>query len=279
MRGRPSSPTSPERGRVSEGFLYSGNEWVLLLVFLAGILAVGEVGFRLGRRADASLREKAKSQVTAVEAGLLGILGLLLAFTMSMAVSRFEIRKQLVLEEANAIGTSYLRTRVLPEPQGPELAGLLRRYLEVRLQSASGSPSPQGLAAQRREAERLQAEFWSRAADYAQKDPNPVKVGLLLQSLNQAIDLEAAGWMAFHNHVPATVIWADALMSLLAALLVGYGAGLEGRRQVLPQCLLALAITLVLGVIVDLDRPYHGFIRVSQQPMFDLQQQMRPPQP
>ena len=264
---------------MNDGFLYQANEYLVLLVFLAVLLAAGEAGFRLGRRADAGLREKAKSQVTAVEAALLGILGLLLGFTMSMSVTRFEARKQLVLEEANAIGTSYLRAQVLPAPQGAEIAGLLRQYLDVRLLYLDVGHDPAQLAARRAQAERLQREFWSRAAAYAQQDPNPVKAGLLLQSLNQTIDLEAASWMAFHNHVPETVIYVDALVALLAALLVGYGIGLEDRRQVFSLCLLALAITVVLAVIVDLDRPYRGFIRLSQQPMIELQQQVRSPGP
>lgn len=264
---------------MNDGFLYQANEYLVLLGFLAAQLAASEVGFRLGRRADATTREKTEPQVTAVEAALLGILGLLLAFTMSMAVSRFETRKQLVLEEANAIGTSWLRTRVLPDPQGAEIGALLRRYVDLRLQYAAAGRDPQRLAATRAEAARLEDAFWSRAASYAQQDPNPVKAGLLLQSLNQTIDLEAAAWMAFHNHVPVTVIYVDALVALLAALLVGYGVGLEGRRQMLSLCLLALAITVVLAVIVDLDRPYKGFIRVSQQPLVELQQQLSAPQP
>ena len=264
---------------MNDGFLYQGNEPLLLLGLFACLLAAGEAGFRLGRRADAGVREKAKAQVTAVEAAILGILGLLLAFTMSMAVSRFEARKQLVLDEANAIGTSYLRTQVLPAPQGAEIADLLRRYVDVRLEYLAAGHDPGELAARRSQALRLQQGFWSRAAAYAQQDPNPVKAGLLLQSLNQTIDLEAASWMAFHNHVPATVIDTDALVALLAAMLVGYGMGLEERRQVFSLCLLALAITVVLGVILDLDRPYRGFIRLSQQPMIELQQQVRSPGP
>lgn len=260
---------------MNDGFLYQANEYLVLLGFLAGLLAAGEAGFRLGRRADASLREKAKTQVTAVEAALLGILGLLLGFTMSMAVTRFEARKQLVMEEANAIGTSYLRTQVLPAPQGAEIAGLLRQYVDTRLLYLEVGHDPVRLAARRAEAGRLQQEFWARAAVYAQQDPNPVKAGLLLQSLNQTIDLEAASWMAFHNHVPATVIYVDALVGLLAAMLVGYGTGLDDRREVFSLCLLALAITVVLAVIVDLDRPYRGFIRLSQQPMIELQEQVR----
>jgi hypothetical protein len=120
----------------------------------------------------------------------------------------------------------------------------------------------------------LQDAFWQRAVAYGQKDPNPVKAGLLLQSLNEVIDLDGARWMAFQNHVPETVIYVITVVSLLAAVVVGYAFGLGGVRQRFSICILSLAITLVLAVIIDLDRPREGLIRVSQQPMLDLQKQL-----
>jgi hypothetical protein len=116
--------------------------------------------------------------------------------------------------------------------------------------------------------------FWVSPEDavtYVQKEP--FRASLLLQSLNQVIDLDSARWMAFQNHVPETVIFAIAVVGLLAAMIVGYTFGLGGFRQLFSICALSLAITLVLTVIIDLDRPQEGFIRVSQQPMLDLQKQ------
>jgi hypothetical protein len=109
---------------------------------------------------------------------------------------------------------------------------------------------------------------------YGQKDPNPVKAGLLLQSLNGVIDLESARWMSFQNHVPPTVIYVNGIVALFAVILVGFAFGFEGRRQLLATSMLALVITVVLAVIVDLDRSRHGFIKVSQQPLIDLQRQL-----
>src|SRR5271165_5450144 len=112
--------------------------WLIFVVFFGAILiAASEAGFRLGRKAVSRSAENAKSQLGAVEGGILALLGLLLGFTMSMAVTRFEVRKQLVLDEANAIGTSYLRTRLVPDPEGTEIANLLREYVAVRLQYAA----------------------------------------------------------------------------------------------------------------------------------------------
>ena len=229
---------------------------------------------RSGLLAESRTTENTKSQLGVVEGGILAVLGLLLGFTMSMAVTRFEVRKQLVLDEANAIQTSYLRARLLPAPDSTEIANLLREYLDVRLQSADVVDDFDRLQAMREQAARLQNEFWTRAVTYGQKDPSPVRSGLLLQSLNEVIDLESARWMAFQNHVPPTVIYVNFIVALLATTLVGYGFGRDGRRQVFSTTMLVLAITVVLAVIVDLDQPRQGLIKGSQQPLIDLQHQL-----
>jgi hypothetical protein len=256
---------------VETDFLYSANEILIYVEFFVLLLAASEAGFRLGRKSEARTPDKTKSQISAVEGAILGVLGLLLGFTMSMAVTRFEARKQLLVDEANAIGTSRLRTELLPAPEGSDIASLLRQYVDVRVQWGTTGNDLSRLDRLHKQAFRLQNEFWARAVAYGQKDPNPVRAGLLLQSLNQAIDLESARRTALQNHVPESVIYVNGIVGLLAAMLVGYAYGLTGRRHILPTCVLALAITLVLSVIIDLDRARSGFIRVSQQPMIDLQ--------
>jgi hypothetical protein len=257
---------------VNESLLYRTNEVVVNWLFFVWMLAATEGGFRLGRKFESRTPENIKSQITTVEAAILGILALLLGFTISMAVSRFEIRKQLVLEEADAIGTSSLRAQLLPSSARPEIEGLLRQYLNIRLQYGAAGNDLARLEDLNRQTARLQTEFWNRTAVYAQQDPNPVRVGLLLQSLNQVIDLAEARWIAFQNHVPESVIFVNAAVSLLSAVLVGYSFGVNGRRNIFSMFTLAVSITLVLAVIIDLDRPRSGYIRISQQPMIDLLQ-------
>lgn len=253
---------------MNEGFLYGTHEVIIQSAFFALMLSAIEVGFRLGHRSEANTPENTKSQISTVVAAILGVLGLLLGFTMSMAVSRFEARKQLVLDEANAIHASYLRAQLLPAPGGLEIASLLRQYVNVRVLYGTAGNDLARLDALNTQTAHLQTELWTRAANYAQLDPNPVRAGLLLQSLNQAIELVAARRMAFQNHVPDYV---NAVVGLLAAMLVGYAFGVNGRRNIFSMCMLALAIALVLAVIIDLDRPRSAFIRGNQQPMIDLQ--------
>lgn len=119
---------------MNAGFFRGTNEFLIYVVFFALMLAATEAGFLLGRKSEASNPDKTKSRISVVEDAILSILALLLGFTMFMAVSRFDARKQLVLDEANAIGTSRLRAGLLPAPEGPEIASLLRQYIDVRVQ-------------------------------------------------------------------------------------------------------------------------------------------------
>lgn len=254
---------------MNPGALYKTGQIAIQAAFLALMLASTELGFRLGRRSEGKVPDKTKSQVSAVEAAMLGILGLLLGFTMSMAVSRFELRKQNILEEANAIGTACLRTQLLPDVPGETIRNQLHEYTNVRIQFGMAGRDWGRIETLRKQGALLQKQIWGEAAAFAQKEP--LRASLLMQSLNQVIDLEAARWKAFNDHVPDSVIYVNAMVGLLAAMLVGYTYGLSGRRHLLSMCVLSVAITIVLSVIVDLDRPRSGLIRVSQQPMIDLQ--------
>jgi hypothetical protein len=256
-------------------FLHGANEWVIQLVF-PSLMAAAEIGFRWGRQAAAGADgEKGKAQVSVVEGSLLGVLGLLLGFTMSMALSRFEVRKQLILDEANAIGTSYLRTQLLPAVDGAEMRGFLRDYLDVRLRYGDAYKDLSQLNAARRQAQQLQEKFWAIAIRCAQNNPSPLREVQLVQSLNQVIDLEASRWMAFFNHVPLAVIYVNGVVGILAVTLAGYAFGIDGARRIFPMCLLCIAIAVVLSLTMDLDSPRRGFIHVGQQPLIDLRLQLR----
>jgi hypothetical protein len=235
------------------------------------LLASGELGFRLGGRSNAKDHEAAKSAITSVEAAVLGVLGLLLAFTLVMAVSRFDTRRQLVLDEANAIDKAYWRSQLVPPPEGSKLADLLREYVDVKVHFFDAGMDPDHLRASRERVARLQQELWSRASANAQKDRQSIPAGLLLQSLDQAFDLENSSWTEFMIHVPDGVLWVDIFVGLLAALLVGYDFGITGYRNPLSTWLLAVCIATVLTVIIDLDQPRQGLIQVGLQPLIDLQ--------
>jgi hypothetical protein len=242
---------------------------VIAIFCILLMLVCSEVGFIAGKKARTKVDEVMRERITIFESAILGVLGLLMGFTMAMAVARFDLRRQLVVDESNAIGTAWLRSQILPAPGNREFAKMLRDYVDSRLRFAA-EKDPRQLIEEREEGAQLQGELWSRATGFAMGDQRSVPAGLLLQSLNQMIDLEAARWTAFEARVPPTVMYGNFLLALLSITLLGYGFGLIGRRHVFSTVLLAIALSGVLMVITDLDEPREGFIKISQQPMIDV---------
>lgn len=255
--------------------LFGIPEWLLAVLFVVVMVAACEAGYKLGLRSR--VQEKTKALVPTVAASILALVGLLLSFTMSMSVGRYDVRRRLLVEEANALGTVYLRMQALPTSDSSELEELLRHYVDVRLQVSQRALDLQALSSGREEGARLQNELWSRAAALAQKDPRSVPAGLLLEALNNAFDLENARWISFVAHVPESVIAVDSVMGLVAALLVGYGFGTTGHRHLLSEGLLIFSIVVVMALIVDLDHPHSGVVRISQQPLIDLHNHLAAP--
>lgn len=255
--------------------LYETPEWLAVLLFLGLMVTACETGYGLGLRSRAA--EKTKAMVPTVAASILGLLGLLLGFTMSMSVSRYDSRRRFVLEEANALMSAYERAQVLPAPENTELQQLLRQYVDNRLLVSENALDSRILQQGKDEDSRLQRELWSRAAALAQRNPESVPAGLLLESLDNAFSLENSRWIGFVAHLPEGVIYVNALMGLVAVLMVGYEFGITGHRHTLSETLLIISVMMVLILIVDLDHPHRGLIRVSQQPLVDLQRRLAAP--
>jgi hypothetical protein len=140
--------------------LYQQNEFLIIAVLFALLLCAAETGFRYGRKIALGLTELAKSELSTLQGGVIGLLALLLAFTVAMAVSRFDTRTQLVVEEANAIGTMTLRSKMLAEPASHTIPELVRRYLSDRLQFYNADASDAQLQADTTEKTAMQATLW-----------------------------------------------------------------------------------------------------------------------
>lgn len=259
---------------MAEEFLYHVDLWLILGASIASFFLIIEIGFRIGRRNPAHLDEDAKSEITTIQGATLGLLALLLGFTFSMAMSRFEVRKQQVLEESNAIGTTYLRAQLLPQPQRKEVSELLGRYVDVRLQFYRAGIDHAGLREAKDQTERLQLLLWSQAAAWGTREPRSVPAGLFLQSLNEVIDLHAKGLTALANHVPEIILVLLYFVALIATGLIGYGCGLTGRRNFKVTTVVSVLIVAVILVIIDLDRPQRGLIRVGLDRMVELHQSL-----
>jgi hypothetical protein len=247
---------------------------IAFVVFGVIMLAVYEGGFRLGRWWQ--VRTPGEQEGTGVLVGsILALLAFLLAVTMSMASDRFDARRAIVLEEADAIGTTYLRAGYLPEPASSRTRELLRAYVPLRIvltAQADATAVVQDSAA-------IQNELWALAEDVARTTDKGDLVALYIESLNEVIDLHEDRLTARNARVPETIVLLLLGGSALSLAMVGYNSGLTGHRSILSAMVLILALGAVLMIVVDLDRPREGFIQVSQQPLIDLERQIGAPSP
>jgi len=240
----------------------------LLSIFLVSsivILFASEIGRRIGVRRAA----RGGDHIATLESAILSLLALMIGFTFAMALSRFEGRRDAVLNEANAIGTTALRARLLPAPHNAQALKLLREYVQVRLDITRRVPSAAELNDAIARSNAVQEALWGQALAAAAKDAGMVPTGIFIQTLNEMIDNQEKRLTAGRNRVPNIVLLALYGIAIGAGAFTGYGSGLEARRSRLPVYLTGILVSSVILLIQDLDRPNTGFITVSQQPMLD----------
>jgi hypothetical protein len=240
-----------------------------LFVVLAVILPIAaEMGMRWPKQ---NTDEKQEAGLSTIYGGILGLLGLLLGFTFAMALSRFEVRRQLVVDEANAIGTTWLRADMLPEPYRDAEKYQMYEYVGARLDFYSAGLDTIQVEKALRRATQMQDSLWRQAVEAAQKQPTPI-TGLFIQSLNEMIDLESSRQDALENRIPSSV-W-TVLLTVSAAASAMTGA-LYPRRTSIAFLLVPLVLASVMALIADLDSSRRGLIRISQGSMVRLETTMK----
>lgn len=240
------------------------NDFAAAIALIALVLISLELGFRLGRRAAADSDRSAPGQIGSIQGALLGLLGLLLAFSFSAAGSRFLERQDLIVREANAIGTAFLRADLLDEPHRNELRTSLQRYTEhrLRLSEAGAAPlSPQAVI----EIERFHAEIWAAARQGVAARPQLILA--VLDPVNEVIDVHSLRLAAMNKHLPGLVLGLLISASSLAIGAIGYGCGLGGRRRAPFTVTLAMLIGSSLWITIDLDHSREGLLRLSDAPL------------
>jgi hypothetical protein len=243
-------------------------EYPLPLIFVASlafVLGACEIGRRLGLIDSRRGRENNST----MEAAIHGLLALMIGFTFSMALSQFEARRDAVLNEANAIGSAALRSRLLPEPHNAECLKLLREFVQIRLDITRRIPSPSELTAIVARSNAIEEALWQQAKSLAAKDNAMMPTGQFIQSLNEMFDNQQKRLTALVNRVPNIVLIALYGIAIVASAFAGYASGLEIRRSRLPIYVMGVLASAMILLIQDLDRPGTGFIGVSQQPMLD----------
>jgi len=240
---------------------------VSFLATLAMVLLALEYGVRLGRRRNA--RGQPKLEVSGAMVGAtMGLLAFMLAFTFNNAAGRHEARKHLVIDEANAIETTWLRAAFLPEPARATMRALLRDYVDVRVKVAMGQV---GLAEGLHRSEELQDQLWALVAQSGHQAPGAITIGLVAESLNKLIDLHLERLtVSIRARVPAPTWITLYVLLMIGMIMMGAQIGQSGTRHFGLELALAASFSVVLLMIADLDRPQQGLVRVSQQAMVEL---------
>jgi hypothetical protein len=172
----------------------------------------------------------------------------------------------MVVEESNAIGTTYLRAQLLPEPEKTEISRLLRQYVDVRLEGARTGKLQDAIT----KSEDLHDQLWLQAVAAGKKTPQPFPTGLFIQSLNEVIDIHSKRLRAAQDHVPESILLLLFTVAIFGMGAIGYGCGLANGHFIISRLAMAVLIAVVMLAIIDLDQPGRGFIRVSQQSMISL---------
>jgi hypothetical protein len=254
---------------------------IVLLTTLAlflGMLLLLETGRRLGVRRLASDPEGARAGTGTVEGAVFALLGLLVAFTFSGAASRFDQRRDLIVEETNDIGTAYLRLDLLPPSAQPALRDLFRRYVDSRLEVYRKLPDLQAAMAQLAHSTKLQGQIWSQAVAASRTEGAPPSAAmLLLPALNQMIDITTTRTMAAQMHPPLVIFALLFALSLGGALLAGYGMAGGKSRSWVHMIGFAAVLAVAVNVIIDIEYPRLGFIRVAtfDQALAELKDSMK----
>jgi hypothetical protein len=248
--------------------------WAVFVGTCAIVLLANEGGYRLGRVIHRRAAEEKDSPVSAIAASILGLTAFMLAFTFSIVTDRYDARKALVRDEANAIGTTYLRSDFLPAPDRSQAANLLRKYVDGRVAGAQS----RDLDLMHRliiESERIQRQLWDMAVVHARKDMNSDVAALYIDSLNEMIHLHAERKaVALQSRVPAGIWLVLGALIVLGMLGIGYQTAIAGSRRSRAAPILAVSFAVVIMLIASLDRPVNAFVPVSQRPLVDLRASM-----
>src|SRR6188508_996634 len=222
----------------------------VFVAFAIVSMLVYEGGFRLGRWYQERTPGEQEGPTNLLVGSILALLAFLLAVTMGMASDRFDTRRGIVLDEANSIGTTYLRAGYLPEPASSQIRELLREYVPLRIRTSTS----EDLQSEIQKSEVLLNQMWTIAEDVAKTTDQGDLTSTFIESLNETIDLHEIRVTAASARVPETLVLLLFFGSVLSLGMVGFGAGLTRRRSLLTAVVLIVALGAVLTIVVDLDR-------------------------
>ena len=237
------------------------------LLFLAIVLA-NEAGLRIGDYFQNKSDDDIKTQTTSIQGGIIGLLALILGFSFNMALTRYDDRAGAEIREANAIGTALLRIDLLPDGYAVKAHRLMDDYIRLRLKINHTDLTDNKIRRQlNRQTSALQQQIWDTGLAAAEQAPNPVRTGYFIQALNEVIDAQGARNDVLSRHIPPAIYYLLFLIFIATSALIGYSSGLGRRTSRTPALILGLLISLMIFIIIDLDRPRRGVIEVKQDSM------------
>jgi hypothetical protein len=251
--------------------------WLIMLGSAILIYAMNELGFRLGHRKGPGLESQDPSNV--VQGAAFTILALLLGFSFALALGRYDARRAALVREATAIGTTFLRAKLLDPKTAAIVRSELRAYVAERVEFARADAQPQQRAAAQEGSIEIQRDLWARTTEVARKDARSTIIPLFVSSLNDMINLSIEEAAVLGAQIPDIVIFGILLIAFIASGMMGYGFGRQGQRAIIFKILFALVLALALGLVLDLDRPQRGLIRVSLTPLLTAQHLMQATSP
>lgn len=245
------------------------------LVVVAVIFVAIEAGYRFGSAAHRRSDDEKESPVSAMAGAVLGLTAFILAFTFGMVANRFDTRKQLVLDDANALRTAWHQSDFLPEPERTEARSLLKHYLDDRLSLSQGEFDAEEVKTVLADAERIQAQLWEIALANARKDLNSDIGALYIEAIDELFGIHAMRVaIGVQMRVPMGIWLILVAMTALGMVSVGYQTGIAGSRRSKVQRIIAVSFAIVIATIAALDRPMNTFLKVSQQPLIDVRSWM-----
>ena len=258
---------------MSGNIFYRLDPLLVCLVLMGVLLVAEELGFRLKGKMRPGSDSIEIADIALILGAVMTLLALLLGFTYAMSQARFETRRELVVEEANAIGTTYLRAKALPEPRSSQIQELLRQYLALRVEiTIKIDDTPEKIREIDNRSKQLHSLIWSHASALARESPNAI-TSIFLQALNEMIDLHSKRLAAFRNRVPFSIYLVLLIVSIITLWLVGYYFGRRQRGRILTT-VVVLLLASVMWLIMDLDQPTRGSIKASQQSLIELHQDL-----
>ena len=256
--------------------MHSIYDWpisVTVVTILLLSLAATEIGYRYGR--SQRMSESGRDILTTIRTATLGLVALLLGFSFAITSSRFNDRSRLVMDEANAIGTCYLRAALLAEPADSEIRTALRLYLDLRIESYERRLDPEASA---RTISGMQAaldDLWTGVTHAMTTQRDRAFMAAIVPAANDVIDLAGTRLWLRSYYMPPSVVVLLAVCIVICGAMIGHALGQAGERHVGLSLGINLLIVMVAFVVLDFDRPHRGLIRVDQTPLIQLRESMR----